>query len=544
MRIRLILLIFLIALIAYWSFSKPNEAFQTDSKIASKVDSKNTEEERPEVAPIPWPNIQPETKLPLPENASSEQEELNFHPNALEDEITLHFSDKEKLREYIDLLPAERLLGTIDSLNAVRIAMFGDPEDSEFIQAARDRDAGPSFSFPISFPAAPREETITGNTAFGANILEWLGINIDNSTWGKGVTIAVIDSEVMDHETFYESDISRVSIIKKDPSAKPAYHGTAVTSAITSRGKLLRGVAPAASILSIEVIDASGSGSTFAVADGIVEAVNRGAKVINISLGSSNDARLLKEAVRYATEQNVAIVAAAGNEEQGLVPFPSRYPDVIAVSSVDANSLAAGFVNTSDMIDIAAPGVGIFVAYDTKSVARMNGTSISTPFVSGTIAALLSLERNLTLNQIKEIFQSNSNDQGMPGHDSIYGDGVLNVKRIIDRNTPGIYDVAIADHIVDRERSTNDEVILLITVENRGTQKSTGVKVTYNIDNKKRTDVLGALNPRELKAIEVSLDKSQFNNPKGVTIESRLTAKKDAVLNNNYKKSIIVFAPK
>lgn len=162
-------------------------------------------------------------------------------------------------------------------------------------------------------------------------------------------------------------------------------HGTFV-SAIVLRA------APQAKVLPIAVLNANGRGSTAQVAAGIRIAADRGADVINMSLHTTADTRVLREAVQYALARNVVLVAAFGNEGQqnpGNI-YPASYPGVIAVMSVDGRDQRASFSNYGRANLVAAPGVDVISAYETLSLLYGigSGTSFSAPWVSGAAAAV------------------------------------------------------------------------------------------------------------------------------------------------------------
>ena len=83
-----------------------------------------------------------------------------------------------------------------------------------------------------------------------------------------------------------------------------------MASIVAGGGEELQGLAPSSEVLSIRVLDGEGRGDSFTVARGIVEAVDRGAKVINLSLGSDSSSQVLENAVNYARQKGSVVVAA------------------------------------------------------------------------------------------------------------------------------------------------------------------------------------------------------------------------------------------
>ncbi len=192
-------------------------------------------------------------------------------------------------------------------------------------------------------------------------------------------------------------------------------HGTHVAGTIASaRNNVgVTGVAYDARIMPIQVLSASGSGTYEDVAAGIRYAADNGADVINLSLGGDEAGPELLEAVRYASERDVIIVAASGNDggfggatQPG---FPARYATDygLAIGAVDSDRDAASFSspagNNSDMQYIVAPGVDILSTFPDNSYGAISGTSMATPHVAGVVALLLEANPELTHEQVRRI---------------------------------------------------------------------------------------------------------------------------------------------
>ncbi len=166
------------------------------------------------------------------------------------------------------------------------------------------------------------------------------------------------------------------------------------------------GVAPASEILDFRVADSKGRGDVANVAQGIMQAVDAGARLINISLGTSADAVMLRQAVAYAQSRGVVIVAAAGNEQETQLAYPAAYAGVISVAAVDAQGRQAYFSNSGEGLTIAAPGVGIISGYSDNKTVIGNGTSQAAAITSGAISALLS--RNYAAANIPQVITHNA----------------------------------------------------------------------------------------------------------------------------------------
>ncbi|MEM7535673.1 MAG: S8 family serine peptidase [Chloroflexota bacterium] len=169
-----------------------------------------------------------------------------------------------------------------------------------------------------------------------------------------------------------------------DDAGSAQGHGTHVAGIIAK-------IAPHSKILPVRVLDGAGRGEVYILAYAIRWAVDQGADVINISLGTGGSSFLLDDAVKYANDRGVLVVAAAGNDNSNEPSYPAAQTEVIGVTSVDANSQKAPFANFGEWVDMAAPGVGIVSTLTTgqgSGYGSADGTSMSTPFVSAAVALM------------------------------------------------------------------------------------------------------------------------------------------------------------
>ena len=305
--------------------------------------------------------------------------------------------------------------------------------------------------------------------AFGGDVLKWLGVS-DNAEWGKGITVAVLDSGVNGHPVLNGINLKRLDVLGGDGTdpTQDGAHGTAVTSLIAGRGEV-QGVAPAVDILSIRAIAETGKGDTFSMAKGIMAAVDAGADIINISAGTRTDSFPLRDAVAYAKANGVLIVASAGNDGVEGVSYPGGYDGVMTVPSVDAGSRHMYFSNRGDALDVAAPGLGILAASTGDTVAPFSGTSASAPLVTAAIASIMSEDPTLSAADAARILEFYSNDGGQPGADPELGTGVIDMKRVQERDQSGIYDVALGTPYLTQP-NPDEDIVLMVVVQNRGTE--------------------------------------------------------------------------
>jgi subtilisin family serine protease len=239
-------------------------------------------------------------------------------------------------------------------------------------------------------------------------------------------------------------------------------HGThvaGIAAAVTNNGIGVAGTAPGARILPVRVLDANGEGTADQVGAGIRYAADKGADVINLSLGflSGLDqvAKILGEldpvyaAVDYAWDKGAVIAIAAGNDSFPLCAEPSAHPRAVCVGATDQNDLRSFYSNSDATLTstyLVAPGGAalLFCSGDVYSTylrsaattcgpesgyEALAGTSMATPFVSGAAALLAS--HGLSNQQIVDRLRTTSDDLGLPGRDPLYGYGRLNAARAV-----------------------------------------------------------------------------------------------------------------
>jgi hypothetical protein len=426
---------------------------------------------------------------------------------ALPGQRVLAFKDRAALEDFLKRAgEGIRILGRLDALNALRVGFL----NYDDLAALLNGDEQTSFIFPVDLPA-PSDGTVQpGAVALGDRLLEWLGIQGDNSAWGTGVRIAVLDTGVASHPAF-SSMLSWLNLVDLpgDLSAQNG-HGTAVASVIIGNDRLTPGVAPGAEIFSIRIANDLGQSDSFLLAKGIIAAVDGGAQLINISMGSFGDSSLVRSAIEYARAAGALIIAASGNNGLDRVTYPAAHAGVIAVGSVDALGNHLNFSNTGNQLALSAPGFGVNAAWVGDQAASVSGTSFSAPIVAGAIAALMSQPgaAKLTAQQASNLLFAYLNDGGEAGADPALGAGMPDIGRVLNRNTPGIYDAAVASQRVLPPSPGYPNGHVEILVQNRGTERliNTGVQVStpFGVVNSNIT----TLNPNAVQTIRIPIQQS------------------------------------
>lgn len=207
-------------------------------------------------------------------------------------------------------------------------------------------------------------------------------------------------------------------------------HGTHVAGVISATVNNMEGVAGMTwydRVMPIKVLDATGAGSAYAVARGIIWATDHGAGVINLSLGNYARSEFLHDAIRYAFDRDVVLVAATGNDNTNQPGYPAAYPEVLAVAATDSRRELASFSNYGDYVDVAAPGVNIASTYPDGQYAALSGTSMASPHAAALAALIRSVNPLLRNTEVMDIMRRTATDLGPPGKDAYYGYGQIDV---------------------------------------------------------------------------------------------------------------------
>lgn len=251
------------------------------------------------------------------------------------------------------------------------------------------------------------------------------------------VIVAVIDTGVdLEHSDLQGQLLKGYNVI--DPEQDPiddVGHGTHVAGiigALVNNSEGVAGVSWYNKILPIKVLDKTGSGTTYSVAEGIIWATDHGAKVINMSLGNYADSEFLHDAIRYAYDRDVVLVAATGNDATERPGYPAAYPEVFAVSATDAQNKLASFSNYGEYIDVTAPGASIASTYPGNQYAALSGTSMASPHVAAMAGLIRSRNPELNNEEVMDLIRSSTVDLGESGRDKYFGYGQVDIYKALE----------------------------------------------------------------------------------------------------------------
>jgi hypothetical protein len=246
-------------------------------------------------------------------------------------------------------------------------------------------------------------------------------------------------------------------------------HVAGTIGAVGNDGVGVAGLNWQVSIRPVRVLDITGSGSYFDIAQGVlyaaglpaasgtttVQAPSRAA-IINMSLGGSASAPILANAITAATNAGSLIVASAGNGESSSPSYPAAYPEVLAVSAVGPDLSISSYTNVGGNVSLAAPG-GNFRSSGTSGVvssvwdyvnnvpsyAYYEGTSMSVPHVVGIAALVLGQNPGLTNTQLRARLQATAVHLGAPGRNDQYGYGLVNAYNALTNTTGPVHKIHV-----------------------------------------------------------------------------------------------------
>jgi subtilisin family serine protease len=210
-------------------------------------------------------------------------------------------------------------------------------------------------------------------------------------------------------------------------------HGTAVAgsaAAITNNGLGVAGVAWNCQIMPIRISDLNGYGYSSTVADALVYAADRGARVANISYQFSYDPTVLW-GCQYFQSKGGVVTISAGNT--GSAHPGSDTPYALTVSATDGNDNLASWSTTGPAVDISAPGVNIQSTNRGGGYGGWSGTSFSAPITAGVAALVVSANLSLSASQIQDVLTGTAFDRGTAGWDSLYGWGRVDANAAVQR---------------------------------------------------------------------------------------------------------------
>jgi len=209
-------------------------------------------------------------------------------------------------------------------------------------------------------------------------------------------------------------------------------HGTQVGGIMVAKNgnnKGISGLAYKSKLMVLRAFDVMGNAESDDVANAIIYAVENGANIINLSFGEKYSSSILHDAIKYAYSKGCVIVASSGNSALYSPHYPSDYIEVFSIGNVTKKLKRSGLSNYGSLLDFMAPGNKILTTTfggNFNKYEVVSGTSFSAPYVSATVALLMSINNNLSQESIRNILSNSATDIGDLNWDYYNGAGIIN----------------------------------------------------------------------------------------------------------------------
>ncbi|MEH7383516.1 S8 family serine peptidase [Bacillus sp. JJ1533] len=364
---------------------------------------------------------------------------VTFHSSTGQNPMVLTMSIDEKRGEVTSVTEEDRV-----------IVLFKENVDQEIIEESNGTVLEVADELPIASATIPTEEVDHLKDHPEIEVVEddqLLTIHQQTQDWGikkvktasawssnltgKGIKIAAIDTGIdIDHQDLKIS--GGASFVDYTNSYDDDNgHGTHVAGIIGAKNNSVGtvGIAYDSSIYAVKVLDNEGLGYLSSIIQGIDWAITNQMDIINLSIGAEKPSEVLEMAVNKAYQNNILVVASAGNlgeiPQTNTIEYPAKYDSAIAVGAVDENLKHASFSSTGKELEVAAPGEDIKSTYKDNSYAIISGTSMAAPYVSGNLALLKQANPTANAKELRNILQKNVEDLGEFGRDQRYGYGFI-----------------------------------------------------------------------------------------------------------------------
>ena len=309
----------------------------------------------------------------------------------------------------IDALAAElgaKIVGKIDGLDIYRLR-FENEQQAGKAEALLEKNEG--IASVDSNYGISRPDTLTpvGLAAPPLNLRP-------SSADDDGIVIGLVDSSVQRQG----SQVSDFLLQEISMAGAPADSSDQVNHGTSMAETILRGLSASldgeqetsVKILPIDVYGQSESTSTFEVAQGVQAAIEAGADIISLSLGSDEQNDLMRAVIQAGASSGVLFLAAAGNEPTGHPVYPAAQSEVIGVTALNRSGRSvANYANSGNFVEAAAPGAGVTVFNNQTFYGT--GTSFSTAYVAG-VAAGIASTKGLPMAEVRRMITTEMKPPG------------------------------------------------------------------------------------------------------------------------------------
>jgi len=250
---------------------------------------------------------------------------------------------------------------------------------------------------------------------------------------GEGVTVAILDTGISRRNPALAYQVTTGwNFVNNTANTDDVPQGTdsnqnMIPDQAVGHGTMVAGIvahfAPHAKLLPVRVLDSDGEGTLWATVEGIHYAISKGARVLNLSFGSTQRSQLLADAIAEASANNALVISSAGNDNSSQPNYPADIAQAINVAAVNNQGVKAAFSNYGASVDLDAPGVSIVSTYWNGGYAIWSGTSFAAPMVSAEAALVLSAKPDMTALALRQrlLASSHSIDSRNPKYVGMLG---------------------------------------------------------------------------------------------------------------------------
>jgi len=271
----------------------------------------------------------------------------------------------------------------------------------------------------------PDEFLCDGDDCVAHTLIGWSG-------WPSALRprLGMIDTGVnTDHPALIDRNLRVTQVDIGDRNAAGRTHGTAIAALLVgSVAGRVPGLLPDADLIAVEAFHARGSveqADAYSIVGAFDVLIDAEVDVINLSF-SGPENTVLRRMIERAAEAGIGLVAAAGNGGPGAdAAYPAAWPEVIAVTAVDARERVYRQANQGPYVDLAAPGVNIWTAASISGGRLRSGTSYAAPFVTAALAVERMRHPDRDVTEVTTGLFACAKDLGDAGFDPVYGHGLL-----------------------------------------------------------------------------------------------------------------------
>lgn len=285
-------------------------------------------------------------------------------------------------------------------------------------------------------------------------------------------------------------------------------HGTHLAGIIGARannGIGIKGLSQQVQLIAARFLDSTGKGTQLDAAAAIYYAVDAGARIINCSWGYKYNNAVVEDAIRYAVQKNVLVVASAGNDGNESANYPAAYDGVLAIASISEGNAHASYSNTASFVDFAEYGNSIYSTGLYHDYEYKTGTSQSAAVMSGIISRVLSHSPYLTPSEIHRLLIQCASDLPPYGKDTQSGFGLINpsdVSALLDKISESDR-AAILD--IQSQTNTADQsvrITSLLSFPNPATGTMTSISFVINQSDEVSVGIYD-LSGRKIRELQV-----------------------------------------